>query len=219
MQTKKGVVIPMLHQKSLSEQAKTRFSILFSTLQIGQLLRKAGIKKSFGPSSLVQILFSHVFEGRNWFRILESERGVSLPGKDVIYRSLNQGTFAWRKFLHSFALKIILHFESLIAPSRTRVFIIDDSVLKRDRSKKAELLARVFDDTTGRFTKGFTMLTLGWSVGFSFAPIDFVMLSSAKLVKILGAVIVETACGLALSWFSSKTVTSAVNGWQFSEPI
>lgn len=27
------------------------------------------------------------------------------------------------------------------------------------------------------------MLTLGWSDGFSFAPIDFVMLSSAKLVN------------------------------------
>jgi hypothetical protein len=185
MQTKKGVVIDMLHQKSLSEQAETRFSVLFSTLQIGQLLRKSGIIKSFGPSSLAvfQILFSLVFEGRNWFRLLESERGASLPGKDVIYRFLNQGTFAWRKFLHSFALKIIHHFESLIASSRTRVFIIDDSVLNRNRSKKAELLARVFDHTTGRFTKGFTMLTLGWSDGFSFAPIDFVMLSSAKLVN------------------------------------
>lgn len=31
--------------------------------------------------------------------------------------------------------------------------------------------------------KGFTMLTLGWSDGFSFAPIDFVMLSSAKMVN------------------------------------
>ncbi|NRF96324.1 transposase [Paenibacillus frigoriresistens] len=175
----------MVHQKSLSEQATTRFSFLFSTLQIGQLLRNAGITKSFGFSSLAvfQLLFSLVFEGRNWFRLLESERGESLPGKDVIYRFLNQSTFAWRKFLHSFALRVVLHFESLIATSRTRVFIIDDSVLRRNRSKKAELLARVFDHTTGRFTKGFTMLTLGWSDGFSFAPIDFVMLSSAKLAN------------------------------------
>ncbi len=150
----------MLHQKLLSEQAKNRFSILFSTLQIGQLLRNAGITKSFGLSSLAvfQILFSLVFEGRNWFRLLESERGESLPRKDVIYRFLNQAAFAWRKFLHSFALKIVEHFESLISSSRTRVF----------------------DHTTGRFMKGFTMLTLGWSDGFNFAPIDFVMLSSAK---------------------------------------
>ncbi|SDN51971.1 hypothetical protein SAMN04487897_10343 [Paenibacillus sp. yr247] len=175
----------MVHQKSLSEQAKSRFSILLSTLKIGQLLRNAGITKSFGFSSLAvfQLLFSLVFEGRNWFRLLESERSESLPGKDVIYRFLNQSSFAWRKFLHSFALKIVLHFESLISTSCTRVFIIDDSVLKRSRSKKAELLTHVFDHTTGRFTKGFAMLTLGWSDGFSFAPIDFVMLSSAKLAN------------------------------------
>jgi hypothetical protein len=179
----------MLHHNSLSEQAQTRFSAVFSALQIGHLLRKAGISKSFGLSSLAvfQLVFSLVFQGRSWFRLLESERGKSLPGKDVVYRFLNQGTFAWRKFLHSFALKIVSHFESLIASSRTRVFIIDDSVLSRNRSKKAELLARVFDHTTGRFTKGFTMLTLGWSDGFSFAPIDFVMLSSAKLANRLCA--------------------------------
>ncbi|TVX96437.1 hypothetical protein FPZ49_35350, partial [Paenibacillus cremeus] len=40
---------------------------------------------------------------------------------------------------------------------------------------------RVHDHTTGRFVRGYNMLTLGWSDGFSFAPIDFVMLSSAKL--------------------------------------
>lgn len=64
-----------------------------------------------------------------------------------------------------------------------RVFIVDDSVLSRNRSKKAELLARVFDHSTGKYIKGYTMLTLGWSDGFSFAPLDFVMLSSAKLAN------------------------------------
>lgn len=79
------------------------------------------------------------------------------------------------------SLKIIQHFESLTSSSRVRAFIVDDSVLKRNRCKKAELLARVHDHTTGRFVRGYNMLTLGWSDGFSFAPIDFVMLSSAKM--------------------------------------
>lgn len=124
----------MLHQESLSEQAKTRSSTLFSTLQIGHSLRNAGISKTFGLSSLAvfQLLFSLVFEGRNWFRLRESERGQSLPGKDVVYRFLNHPSFAWRKFLQSIALKIVLHFETLISSSRTRVFIIDDSVLSRN---------------------------------------------------------------------------------------
>nr|WP_202895077.1 aldehyde dehydrogenase family protein [Paenibacillus sp. 23TSA30-6] len=34
-----------------------------------------------------------------------------------------------------------------------------------------------------KFTKGYTMLTLGWSDSFSLAPLDFVMLSSVKLAN------------------------------------
>lgn len=91
------------------------------------------------------------------------------------------------------SLRIVRHFESLISSHRVRVFIIDDSVLSRNRSKKAELLARVFDHSEGKFTKGYTMLTLGWSDGFSFAPLDFVMLSSAKAANR----ICEMASGLS----------------------
>jgi hypothetical protein len=174
----------MVHQNPRSEQAKSRFKTLISALKIGELLRAAGISKSFGFSSLTvfQLIFSLVFEGRNWFRLLESKR-KDLPGKDVVYRFLNHSSFAWRKFLLTLSLKIVQHFESLISASRVRAFIVDDSVLRRNRSKKVELLAPVFDHTTGRFVKGFNMLTLGWSDGFSFAPIDFVMLSSAKIAN------------------------------------
>lgn len=174
---------PMLQQHSLSEQS--RFFKLFATLHNGKTLRQASISKSFGLSSLAifQIVFSLVFEGKNWFRLLESDRAADLPGKDVIYRFLNQASFAWRRFLQALSLRIVRHFESLISSHRVRVFIIDDSVLSRNRSKKAELLARVFDHSTGEFIKGYTMLTLGWSDGFSFAPLDFVMLSSAKITN------------------------------------
>ena len=174
----------MLHQNSLHEKSTLRLTALFTTLKIAHLLRQAGIRKSFGMPTpeVFQMLFTLVFQQRNWYRLLESERS-SLPGKDVIYRFLNHSSFAWRKFLHSLSLIVVRRFESLISSSRTRVFIVDDSVLRRNRSKKAELLARVHDHTTGRFVRGYTMLTLGWSDGFSFSPIDFVMLSSAKLAN------------------------------------
>ncbi|MEB3100939.1 IS4 family transposase, partial [Paenibacillaceae bacterium T2] len=91
----------MLHHNSLSEKSMERFSTLFTTLKIGQLLRQSGIRKSFGLSALAvfQIVFSLVFHHRNWFRLLESDRGASLPGKDVVYRFLNHSGFAWRRFL------------------------------------------------------------------------------------------------------------------------
>ncbi|MFC3767402.1 IS4 family transposase, partial [Paenibacillus sp. GCM10012303] len=87
---------------------------------------------------------------------------VRICREKMVYRFLNHSYFAWREFLLALGLKIVLHFETLISSTRVHVFIVDDSVLQQNRSKKAELLARVFDHTTGRFVKGFNMLTLGW---------------------------------------------------------
>lgn len=58
--------------------------------------------------------------------------------------------------------------------------ILDDSVIKRNRSKSVELLARVYDHVEHKCQRGFTMLTLGWSDGYSFIPTGFNMLSSAN---------------------------------------
>jgi hypothetical protein len=46
-----------------------------------------------------------------------------------------------------------------------------------------ELLSYVFDHVAGKSVKGFNLLTLGWTDGFSFIPVAFNMLSSAKASK------------------------------------
>ena len=43
-----------------------------------------------------------------------------------------------------------------------------------------ELLSRVHDHVIHKFVKGFSLLTLGWSDGYSFVPLDFALLSSSK---------------------------------------
>ena len=60
------------------------------------------------------------------------------------------------------------------------MLVLDDSVIKRNRSKKVELLARVYDHVEHKFQKGFTLLTLGWSDGYSFIPVGFNLLSSSN---------------------------------------
>ena len=82
--------------------------------------------------------------------------------------------------LQLLSLKVVGRFEKLTSAQRIRVFIVDDSVMDRERSKKVELLARVFDHVSGRFVRGYNLLTLGWSDGYSFAPLDFTLMSSAK---------------------------------------
>ena len=78
------------------------------------------------------------------------------------------------------AVKVVSAFDGLTRPERVNVLILDDSVIKRNRSKKVELLARVYDHVEHKFQKGFTLLTLGWSDGYSFIPTGFNLLSSAS---------------------------------------
>jgi len=69
---------------------------------------------------------------------------------------------------------------NLLDDSLEEVLIFDDSTYDRSRSKKLELLSRVFDHTTHKYLKGFRLLTLGWSDRNSFLGIAFALLSSAK---------------------------------------
>lgn len=169
----------MLHQINPPEKV---ISDLFKTIKINQLLRAANIKKACGISAqqVFEFIFLLPLFGRNQYRFLESKRGQGLPRKDVYYNFLNNPHYAWRRFLLMLASKVTDNFDQLTSDKRIRAFIIDDSPVARNRSKEAELLARVFDHSKQSFIKGFNMLTLGWTDGYSFVPVDFAMLSSAK---------------------------------------
>jgi hypothetical protein len=51
-------------------------------------------------------------------------------------------------------------------------------MFERNRSKKVELLAKVFDHAKHAYKFGFRMLTLGWSDGSTFLPVNSVLLST-----------------------------------------
>ena len=51
-------------------------------------------------------------------------------------------------------------------PESVNVLILDDSVIKRNRSKSVELLVRVYDHVEHKCQKGFTLLTFAWSDGY-----------------------------------------------------
>lgn len=153
----------MLQHNSLSEQSQNQLSSIFSSLKLSQLLRTTGIRKSYEVSSLTifQIIFQLVFQGRNLYRLLEDSRAESLPGKVVVDLFLNESRYNWRRFYQLLSLKVVGQFEKLTSAQRIRVFIVDDSVTGRERSKKVELLARILDHVSGRFIRGYSLLTLG----------------------------------------------------------
>jgi len=100
--------------------------------------------------------------------------------KNTVYRFLNNSRINWLRFTTLLSARIITSFmKPLTDEKRKDVFIIDDSLFDRSRSKKTELLAKVFDHCSMKFKCGYRMLTLGWSDGNSFVPINHCLLSAA----------------------------------------
>lgn len=172
----------MIYQNDKNENTQNQFSNALKELQIGKLLRNSNITKSCGISAyeVFQFLLLLVFQGRNLFRFLNSKHKDQAVSKNTYYRFLNGASYNWSRFLLLLSTKVTSSFDALTRPERVKVLVLDDSVVKRNRSKSVELLARVYDYVEHRFQKGFTLLTLGWSDGYSFIPVGFNLLSSAK---------------------------------------
>lgn len=126
---------------------------------IGRLLFKcnAGKEKGIPAMDIFRYLFCMMFSDRS------------------IYMQMKTGTFEG-----AFSKNTIYRFmKPLTDEKRKDVFIVDDSLFDRSRSKNVELLARVFDHCSMKYRSGFRMLTLGWSDGNSFAPVSHSLLSAA----------------------------------------
>lgn len=172
----------MIYQNNKNEHTSNKFSEAIKELQIGKLLRQSNIVKSCGVSAyeVFQFLLLLVFQGKNLYRFLNSKHKDQAVSKNTYYRFLNETSFNWNKFLLLLAVKVTSAFDVLTRPERVKVLVLDDSVITRNRSNSVELLARVYDHVSHKFQKGFTLLTLGWSDGYSFIPLAFNMLSSAE---------------------------------------
>ena len=172
----------MINQMNTNDHTENQFFHALKELQIAKLLRSANITKSCGVSAyeVFQFLLLLVFQGKNLFRFLNSKHKEQAVSKNTYYRFLNEVSYNWGRFLMLLAVKVTSAFDRLTRPERVNVLILDDSVIKRNRSKKVELLARVYDHVEHKFQKGFTLLTLGWSDGYSFIPTGFNLLSSAS---------------------------------------
>ena len=150
--------------------------------QIGQLLFKcnAGKVKGIPVIEVFQYLFCLIFSDRSMY--MQRKTGVFDGSfcKNTVYRFLNDPRINWLRFTTLLSTRIINVFmKPLTDEKRMDVFIIDDSLFDRSRSKKTELLAKVFDHCSMKFKCGYRMLTLGWSDGNSFVPVNHCLLSAA----------------------------------------
>lgn len=161
-----------------------KISAFFNRFHIGSLMHRYGVRKHHGHSarSLSEAIFTLPFVGKNFFRGIVINQDQPF-GKDAAYLFLRATSFNWRRLLLDLGRKLFRVFDPLTAQERESVLIIDDSPYDRSRSKWVELLCRVWDHSTGRFLKGFRMLTVSWSDGKSCLPLDFALLSSSDPQK------------------------------------
>jgi len=158
-----------------------KLSEYFAKFKIGTLLNQSGIIKTKGasPLALFTAVFNLPFVGKNLYQGIVKNKKIAVD-KDAVYNFLNSSTYNWRRFSLLFFKRVYIPVKSLLDDSSEEVLILDDSTYDRSRSKKVELLSRVFDHTFGKYLKGFRMLTLGWSDGNTFFGVDFALLSSTK---------------------------------------
>ena len=174
----------MLTHSKFVIKTTTRISSTFKELKIFHFLNKANITQSKGISttSLFQLIFMLVFQHKTWFQSLYSKKSSQLPSKDCVYRFLSKSNYNWRKFLSLLSAHTISLIDGLTHKDRVKCFIIDDSPYNKNRSKKLALSSRIYDHVSNSFLKGYHMLTLGWSDGASFIPIDFAMVATVKRI-------------------------------------
>lgn len=164
-----------------AKQVQNRIFSFMKNFQVGTLLHKSGIRKVRGvsPLTLFNTIFSLPFQGVNFSRGIVKNCNLDFK-KDAAYDFLKNPRYNWRKFMLTLAATVVRFFDVLTSEEREKVLIFDDSTYDRSRSKVVELLAWIYDHNIGRNLKGFKLLTLGWSDGNSFLPLDFALCSSTK---------------------------------------
>ena len=122
-------------------------------------MNRSGIIKAKGasPLALFTAVFNLPFVGKNLYQGIVKNRKIAVD-KDAVYNFLNSSTYNWRRFSLLFFKQVYLPVKNLFDDSSEEVLILDDSTYDRSRSKKIELLSRVFDHTTKKYFKGFRML-------------------------------------------------------------
>ena len=165
----------------------SKIDMFFGDFAISKLLKKSNFYKEGGIQCVLVLkeIFGLVFSGKNLFRTLKMNPEDISFKKNTAYRFLNSSSYNWARLLLMLVTIIIESINKLTSSDRVSVLIVDDSLYDRSRSKKVELLSRVFDHTTRKFVKGFKMLTIGWSDGTTFLPVAFSLLSSRHEKKVL----------------------------------
>ena len=82
---------------------------------------------------------------------------------------------------------MILILTPFIDQRRRLALIVDDTLIERAYSTKTELLAKIYDHDQHRYSTGYRNLTIGWSDGNTFLPVNCALMSTRKKTNLVGS--------------------------------
>lgn len=157
----------------------------WSTLFLpARLSSQCGFTKRCGanPIFLLRDLLALAFTDTPLYLLSGNHR----PHRSVYYEFLGKTQHNWAKLLYLVASPLIAFLTQLTGSAQKKVLIVDDTPIKRNRSKKVEYLGKQHDHGDNSFYRGFRMLNLCWSDGHSLIPLAFELLTNAQAAKRIG---------------------------------
>ena len=168
----------------INNTVSSRISSFFKTYRVGSILKASNGCESKGIAAVAifQYILSLVFFNRSMYMEMMSEKRLNSFAKDAVYRFVKSANINWLRFTTMLSSRIVnTTIEKLTDEERINVRIVDDTMFERNKSKNVELLSKVFDHANSKFTRGFRLLTLGWSDGNTFLPVNSCLLSSENM--------------------------------------
>ena len=165
-------------------------SSFFRSFGIGNLLRKCNAQKEKGVPVLdiFKYKLCNVFSDRSMYMQQKTGSFRETFSKNTFYRFLNNPKINWQRFTTLLSKKVADTVEPLTSDDRVNAFVVDDSLFERTSCKKTELGSRVFDHVSMKYRKGYRLMTLGWTDGNTFLPVNSCLLASSKESNLIGPI-------------------------------
>ena len=182
--------ISILPQDKDGQELFNAISTFFSTFRIGNLLHKCNAQKEKGVPviDIFKYKLCNVFAARSMYMQQKTGSFKESFSKNTFYRFLNSPKTNWLRFTTLLSKKVADAVEPLTSEDRVNAFVVDDSLFERTSCKQTELGSRVFDHTSMKYCKGFRLMTLGWTDGNTFLPVNSCLLASSKEKNLIGPV-------------------------------
>ncbi|WEV40390.1 transposase [Lactobacillus sp. ESL0681] len=174
--------IPQFNQEKDTSSLISSFTKLIG---LADLSKQVNFRRHSLVSLLMVVkwLIQSRFARKSLYRFDQPAEFTSKTGRNI----LNDGRINWQKLLCLAAAKLIKVLKPVIDKRRRLALIVDDTLLARSYSKKAELLAKVYDHNEHKYINGYRGLTVGWSDGNTFLPVNFALMSTKKKQNLLGS--------------------------------